>query len=222
MRLAFGDCVFDSGTHEVFRGGRPSALPPKAFALLDLLVARRPNAVSKEEIHKWLWRDTFVSDASLANLVAELRAALGDDAHKPRIIRTVHRFGYAFRAEVEDVAARPATETPGRILCRIFWEGREILLKKGENVLGREPEAAVWIDDSRVSRRHARIVVDSDGATLEDLESRNGTKLRGKRIDEAARLADRDLIQIGPATMMFRIYRQTGSTEPAIEDDSPQ
>lgn len=222
MRLAFGDCVFDSGTHEVFRGGRPSALSPKAFALLDLLVTRRPNAVSKEEIHKRLWPGTFVSDASLANLVAELRAALGDDASKPRIIRTVHRFGYAFRAEAESVPARSAPEPLGRIVCRVLWEGREIPLQEGENVFGREPGAAVWIDDSRVSRRHARIIVDSDGATLQDLESRNGTKLQGKKIDGAARLADRDMIQIGPARMVFRLYRQAGSTEPAIEDDLPE
>jgi DNA-binding winged helix-turn-helix (wHTH) protein len=221
MRFAFGDCVFDSGTHEVIRRGRVSTLTPKAFALMDLLIARRPNAVSKEEIHERLWPGTFVVDTSLANLVAELRAALGDDARKPRIIRTVHRFGYAFRADVEGVAARPAPQPPPRIVCRIFWEGREILLQKGENVIGREPEAAVWIDDSAVSRRHARIVVDRDGATLEDLGSKNGTKLRGKRIRSVTRLADCDVIQIGPASMVFRLYRQTGSTVTAAED-SPE
>jgi len=217
MRLAFGDCVFDSGTHEVFRRGRASSLPPKAFALLDLLIAQRPNAVSKEEIHKRLWPGTFVSDASLANLVAELRAALGDDAHKPRIIRTVHRFGYAFRAEVKRAATRAAPEPFRRTVCRILWEGHEILLQEGENVIGREPEAAVWIDDSAVSRRHARILVDRDGATLEDLGSKNGTRLRGRRIRSAARLADCDVIQIGPASMVFRLYRQTGSTVTAAE-----
>ncbi len=217
MRLAFGDCVFDSGTHEVFRRGRASPLPPKAFALLDLLISQRPNAVSKEEIHRRLWPGTFVSDASLANLVAELRAALGDNAHRPRIIRTVHRFGYAFRAEV-GAAARPARGRFPRTVCRILWEGREILLQEGENVIGREPEAAVWIDDSAVSRRHARIVVDRDGATLEDLGSKNGTKLRGKRIRSVTRLADCDVIQIGPASMVLRLYRQTGSTVTAAED----
>jgi DNA-binding winged helix-turn-helix (wHTH) protein len=221
MRLAFGECVFDSGTHEVFRGGRSAVLSPKAFALLDLLIARRPNAVSKEEIHRHLWPGTFVSDASLGNLVAELREALGDSARQPRIIRTVHRFGYAFRAEA--AAAEPQAERASRaVVCRILWEGREILLRPGENVIGREPEAAVWIDDSAVSRRHAHIVVGSDGATLEDLGSKNGTRLQGERIQSVALLADRDMIRIGPASMVFRIYRQTGSTETAVEEETPE
>ncbi len=222
MRLAFGDCVFDSGTHEVFRGGHASALPPKAFVLLDLLIARRPNAVSKEEIHEQLWPGTFVSDASLANLVAELRATLGDDARRPRIIRTIHRFGYAFRAEVRDAAAPSASRPLGRIACRVLWEGGEIELQEGENVLGREPGAAIWIDDSSVSRRHARIVVGRDGARLEDLGSKNGTKLQGRRIRDVARLADRDVIQIGPASMVFRLYSRTGTTDTATEGDSPE
>jgi DNA-binding winged helix-turn-helix (wHTH) protein len=225
MRLAFGDCVFDPGTHEVFRDGRAWALPPKAFALLDILIARRPNAVSKEEIHERLWRGTFVSDASLAKLVAELRTTLGDDAREPRIIRTVHRFGYAFLAEVKNVGVPPAPRqelSSGRVVCRVLLEGHEIKLREGENVLGREPEAALWIDHSSVSRRHARIVVGNDGATLEDLGSKNGTKLRGKKIGEPEQLADRDVIHVGTVPMMFRLYRRAGTTDDVTEDGLPE
>lgn len=221
MRLSFGDCVFDSGTHEVLIGGRPTSLSPKAFALLDLLIARRPNAVSREEIHERLWPGTFVSDSSVSNLVAELRERLHDDARQARIIRTVHRFGYAFRAKLDPVLDLGAAGRSAGIVCRLLWGGREILLRPGENVLGREPEAAVWIDDSAVSRRHARIVVGSDGATLEDLGSKNGTKLEGRRIRSVARLVDRATVQIGPAAMVFRVYTETGSTETAVEDGSP-
>lgn len=217
MRLAFGDCVFDSGTHEVFRDGRPSSLSPKAFALLDLLVARRPNAVSKDEIHESLWPGTFVSDASLANLVAGLRAALGDNARRPRIIRTVHRFGYAFRADVEAASGKGSAATQGCVVCRLLWDGREIRLEAGENLVGREEDATVWIDDSAVSRRHARILVDASGAVLEDLRSKNGTYLGKEKIREAVRLSDRDEIRIGPARIIFRVYRQTKSTDTAVE-----
>jgi DNA-binding winged helix-turn-helix (wHTH) protein len=217
MRLVFGDCVFDSGTREVLRGGHAAALPQKAFSLLELLIARRPNAVSKEEIHEHLWPGTYVSDASVANLVADLRAALGDDARKPRTIRTVHRFGYAFRADVKEAESRPAPAV-SRVSCRILWDGREIHLRDGENVIGREPEAVIWIDDSSVSRRHARIMVGSDGAALEDLGSKNGTKLQGERIRNVAPLRDRDVIQIGPASMVVRVYRAVGTTETAIEE----
>jgi DNA-binding winged helix-turn-helix (wHTH) protein len=220
MRLAFGDCVFDSGTHEVFRDGRASVLPPKALALLDLLIAQRPNAVSKKEIHERLWQSTFVSDSSVAKLVAELRTTLGDDAREPRIIRTVHRFGYAFLAEIENVAALPPPS--GRIACRVLIEGHEIQLREGENVVGREPGAALWIDDASVSRRHARIFVGDDGATLEDLGSKNGTKLRGRKIGEAERLTDRDVIHVGSVPILFRLYRRAGTTAAVTEDDSPK
>jgi DNA-binding winged helix-turn-helix (wHTH) protein len=214
MRLAFGDCVFDSGTREVFRGDRALNLPPKAFALLEILIANQPNAVSKEEIHERLWPGTFVSDASVANQVAELRAALGDDARRPRIIRTVHRFGYAFLAEVGPVS-RGSARSSGSPVCRLLWEGREIHLSAGENLIGRDENVTVWIDDSAVSRRHARIVVDAEGATLEDLGSKNGTFLRDAKIRGAVRLADRDEIHVGPARIVFRLYRKAGSTETA-------
>ncbi len=141
MRLIFGDCVFDSGTHEVFRGGHPAALSPKAFVLLDLLIAQRPNALSKEEIHERLWPGTFVSDASLANLVAELRDALHDNARQPRFIRTVQRYGYAFCAAISGEPRGRAQPCP----FRIIWKDREIALTPGENLLGRDEKAVVWI-----------------------------------------------------------------------------
>jgi len=220
MRLSFNGCVFDSGTHEIVRGEHLAALPPKAFLLLDLLIASRPNTVSKEEIHKRIWPDTFVTDANLANLVADLREALGDDAREPNIIRTVHRFGYAFRGEVEEVSADSKALPLGSVACRVLWDGREISLQEGENVLGREEGAAVWIDESSVSRHHARIIVDGGGATLEDLGSKNGTKLQGSNISRSSRLADRDVIEIGPASIVFRVYRQTGSTMTAVGKDA--
>jgi DNA-binding winged helix-turn-helix (wHTH) protein len=88
VRLAVGDWVFDSDTREVIRKGRAAPLSPKAFDLLDLLIRRRPKAVSKDEIREHLWPGTHVSPANLANLVVELRGALGDDARDPRVLRT--------------------------------------------------------------------------------------------------------------------------------------
>ena len=209
MRLGFADCVFDSDTHEVSRAGRALALSPKAFELLELLIRERPKALSKERIHQHLWPKVFVSDASLSNLVAELRAALGDDAQKPRILRTVHRFGYAFSAEARRAALRSTRA------YRLIWERREIDLVEGDNVFGREHEAAIWVDDPSVSRNHARIVIDSRGATLEDLGSKNGTFLNGAPVREPAGLSDGDAVQVGRAAMTFHVLEQTGSTQTA-------
>jgi DNA-binding winged helix-turn-helix (wHTH) protein len=210
MPLRFADFEFDSDTREVFRDGKPVHVSPKAFALLAALIERRPKALSKDDLHRLLWPDTFVSDANLPNLVAELRESLGDDAHEPRIIRTVPRFGYAFAAEAAGESTRVA------LPCRLIWGDREIALRPGENVIGRDDGAALWIDDSLDSRRHARILVDPTEAVLEDLGSKNGTLLNGRRIDSPEKLADEDLITIGPASVVFRVLRQTASTATAI------
>jgi len=215
MRLRFGDCVFDPDTREVIRDEKPVHVSPKAFALLTALIQKRPKAISKDELHSLLWPDTFVSDANLPNLVAELRESLGDDAQEPRIIRTVPRFGYAFRAEA---IGEPGARTVAPAF-RLIWADREIALRPGENVIGRDDAAALWIDDALVSRHHARIVIDETGAVLEDLGSKNGTLLRGKRIRSPARLVDEDLITIGPASMIFRVLHQAGSTATANQPE---
>jgi DNA-binding winged helix-turn-helix (wHTH) protein len=212
LRLRFGGCVFDGDTRQVFRDGKPVHVSPKAFALLEALADRRPKAISKDELHKLLWPDTFVSDANLPNLVAELRESLGDDAHEPRIIRTVPKFGYAFCA---DVVPEGGEVSSAAASFRLIWGEREIALRTGENLIGRDESSALWIDDSLVSRRHARIVINESGAVLEDLGSKNGTMLGGKRIHSPTKLADEDLISIGPASMVLRVLQHTGSTATA-------
>ena len=218
MRLAFGDCIFDSDTREVIRGGGVAPLSPKAFLLLELLIRNRPKAVSKKEICEHLWPGTFVSPANLANLILELRAALGDDARRPRILRTLPRFGYAFAADASSSAGRTPSRPRAPFVCRLVWGPREIALDPGENPIGRDRDSVVWIDDSSVSRRHARIRVDDAGATVEDLGSKNGTFVRGRRIVKPLQLTDQDPIKIGPASMVFRVFKRTGSTASTIEE----
>lgn len=217
MRLRFGDCLFDSDTREILRDEKPIHVSPKAFALLAILIERRPKAVSKDELHKLLWPDTFVSDANLPNLVAELREALGDHAHPPGIIRTLPRFGYAFQAKAPAVGAAPAA-----LSFRLIWGDREIALRPGENLIGRDEASALWIDHTLVSRRHARITIGEREAVLEDLDSKNGTFLRGERMGGPAKLADEDLITIGPASMIFRVLEHTGSTATAKPSANPR
>ena len=188
----------------------PIPISPKAFALLELLAERRPNAVSKEEIHRTLWPDSFVADGNLANLVTELRDALGDDSRT--IIRTVQRFGYAFSGDAESDASsvRPAQSN---VVFKLVWGDREILLQDGENILGREREAVAWIDVHSVSRRHARIVVTGDRATLEDLGSKNGTFLEGVAVKTPSVLKDGDQVRIGTVELILRRYVGGVSTE---------
>ena len=105
--------------------------------------------------------------------------------------------------------------------CRIFWGGREILLRTGENILGRTHDAAVWVDDASVSRHHALIRVSDDGATLEDSESRNGTFLRGERIDGAVPLQDGDEFVLGGVLLTFRSFQHDGVGEGVSRSTAP-
>jgi len=223
MRVRFADCVFDGDTREVVREGRVRPVSPKAFALLELLIERRPGAVSRDDIHARLWPDVHVSDANLGNLVVELRTALGDDARKPRLIRTVPRFGYAFKADARPDRGRVETgERAPRFAYRLHWGRREISLDPGENLIGRDRDAVVWVDDESVSRRHARITVADDGAIIEDLGSKNGTYVGDRRIRDTVELSDRDVVRIGPATLKLRIFKRTGSTLSTVKERPPK
>jgi DNA-binding winged helix-turn-helix (wHTH) protein len=215
MRLQFGECTLDLDTRELTRKGKPVHLEPKAYRLLELLLEARPKALSKDELQDRLWPKTFVSERSLARLVEVLRGALGDSARKPRYVRTVHGFGYAFSGEAKaSRGAGPLSATD--LHCRVVWGEREVALSEGANILGRDPEAVVWIDLNSVSRRHARIVVTRDAATIEDLQSRNGTYVGGKRIAASTPLVNGDKIKIGAASLVFRSFRGLGSTQSEV------
>jgi hypothetical protein len=120
-------------------------------------------------------------------------------------VRTVHGVGYSFLAEaVEDAPSVPS----GRgepLVHRLLFEGRELSLQPGENILGRVDEGVVWIDSPTVSRRHARIRLEGGRATLEDLGSKNGTFWRGQRISAPVVLADGDEIRLGRVGLTLRI-----------------
>ncbi len=217
MRVRFGECVLDSDTRQLSVRGETVHLSPKAFQFLELLLESRPKALSKSEIHERLWPGTFVSDGTLASLLVEVRSATGDSARDSRFVRTVHRFGYAFSGSAQELRGGVSAGGGQKLIYRLIWGTREIAVNPGENLLGRDEAAIVWIDDALVSRRHARIVIDESGAVLEDLGSRNGTYLRGKRIEAPRKLADEDQVTIGPASMIFRVFNQTASTATAVE-----
>ena len=211
MQVTFGGYCLDLATRQLLHGKTEVRLSPKAFDLLHVLVDNRTRAVSKAELHDRLWPDTFVTDANLAVLVAELRSALHDRPGAPKFVRTVRGFGYAFCGQISGAVDVPAS----RRTCWIVWSGREIALHDGDNIIGRDPGATVRLDRPSVSRRHARIVVSSKGAVVEDLGSKNGTLLRKDRITGAARLADLDELQVGSVRLTVRILSGSAVTQTA-------
>jgi DNA-binding winged helix-turn-helix (wHTH) protein len=207
VRARFDRFTLDSESRRLTSDGADVHLSPKAFDLLCLLVAARPNALAKDDLHARIWPGVFVVDANLSVLIAEIRRALADDAHAPRFIRTVHRHGYAFSADATDVAPGPGGGGTAR-RAWLVWRERVLLLAEGENLIGRDPSCAVWLDVPGVSRRHARVVVSADSVVLEDLGSVNGTFVNEAAVLTARRLNDGERIQVGPVDVQFRLWSE--------------
>lgn len=93
-------------------------------------------------------------------------------------------------------------------------DGTEHALE-GEVRVGRSADCELTIDDSRVSRQHARVVVEGEQVTLEDLGSANGTLLNGQRLVGSTTLSDGDELQFDKHR--FRVAISGGSQ--AADDD---
>ena len=210
MKSRFGAFVLDSAARQLRRGGEDIHLSRKAFDVLCALLARRPNVMAKDELFKEIWPDTFVTEANLNVVIGEIRRALGDSAQSPRYIRTAHGVGYAFCGEASDAAtSQPpsAAEEPSR--AWLVGNQRTFPLAEGDHVIGRDAQCAIRLEDSSVSRRHARLRIGASAdAVLEDLQSTNGTFVGRRRVRSDAVLRHGDTIVIGDVELEFRLARE--------------
>lgn len=200
MDLAFADCILNTNSRQLIRGGVVASLEPKMYTLLEVLIQRRPAVITNVELDEILWPKVYVARTSLTRLVSELRTALGDSPRDSRIIRTVYKSGYAFAADVRTVgeSRQPSAEVS------LLWNKMALPLADGENIAGRGTECSVIVDAKTVSRRHARITVSLGVATIEDLGSTNGTHVNKVTITSPARLQDGDEIALGSAVLKFQ------------------
>lgn len=95
-RYRFADFVVSPSQRRVLRAGVEIALIPRYFDLLLLLLERRDEALSRNEILDAVWSDVVVSDNALNQAIRSLRRALDDDSRSPRFIATIARHGYRF------------------------------------------------------------------------------------------------------------------------------
>ena len=214
VTISFGPFTLDVGTRQLLRDGHCIHLSPKAFELLVALVDVRPRVLSKAELQERLWPDTFVAEANLSNLIAEIRGAVGDRARAPRVIRTVHGFGYAFCGQTTaQVPDRAAYRSP---VCSLAWGQQRFQLGVGEHIIGRDEHADVRLDASTVSRRHARLTVGPYSVRLEDLGSKNGTFRATDRLTAPAQLSDGDVVRIGSLVLTVHVARPFATTETVL------
>src|SRR5215469_12466265 len=85
----------------VVRAGETSAVEPKAFRVLLILLRNPGKLITKEELLNAVWGDAAVTENSLTRSIALLRRLLGDDTHEPRYIATVPTVGYRFLCDVK-------------------------------------------------------------------------------------------------------------------------
>ena len=225
-RLArFGVFDLEPRTGELRKRGIRVHLQEHPFQVLAMLVERAGDLVTREDLKRRLWSDSVFVDfeQGLNNAIAKIRMALGDSAGSPRFVETLERRGYRFIASVEwapeghqAAPARPGTPShPTATVVRLVMDGKVIAFADGAHTVGRDPDAALWIDSALISRQHARIVVREGSVTIEDLGSRNGTFVNGERRTAAGPLNDGDEIRLGSISLSVRISSGTTRTMPA-------
>ncbi|MGE5816219.1 MAG: winged helix-turn-helix domain-containing protein, partial [Acidobacteriota bacterium] len=125
--VRFGRFTLDLGTDRLLDGQTPISVPPKALAILRILVLNRDRAVTKDELLQTVWPDTVVEEANLAQQIFTLRKLFDDDPARPAFIATRPRHGYRFIAEVSDSQAEEAGVRPAAAPVRAvrgrrsFW-----------------------------------------------------------------------------------------------------
>ena len=115
MKVRFADCVLDADARTVCLGDATIHLSPKAFDLLAVLVEHRGRALSKVELLQRVWPDVFVTEGSLARVVREIRAALGDSPHDVFIVYCARAWHASLRSA--RIHRGPQLLTGGSQLC---------------------------------------------------------------------------------------------------------
>ncbi len=144
-RIRFGDREFDSATGELLGAGDPVKLQPQPARVLELLLAKAGEVVTREEIRAALWPDgtTVEFDQGLNYCIRQIRAALGESASEPMFIETLPKKGYRFVAPVE--AAIPARHE-SRVASNAPFRRRVAAVAAAVVVLG----AGGWIVKGRL------------------------------------------------------------------------
>lgn len=99
-KYRIGDWEVSLTTCTLTQGDIEVKVTPRSMDVLDCLAQSPGNVISHEELLTRFWQGTFPSDHAVHKAIAELRSALGDDAHNPSYIRTIPKRGYSLIAEV--------------------------------------------------------------------------------------------------------------------------
>jgi DNA-binding winged helix-turn-helix (wHTH) protein/Tol biopolymer transport system component len=140
--VRFGAFEADVQTGELRKDGVKLKFSGQPFQVLAILLERPGEVVTREELQKRLWPDTFVDvERNLNTAINKIREALGDSAESPRFVETLTRRGYRFIGELQEPVQTAVPEVmvaPDRTQPRRGW------WKTGTVVAGRE-RSARWM-----------------------------------------------------------------------------
>src|SRR5262249_34370424 len=112
----FSDFEIDVARQELRRGTDLIPIEPQVFDLLLYLVRNRNRIVSREELIDAVWKGRVISEATLSSRVSAVRRVIGDNGNDQPLIRTHHKRGFRFVADVKNSAL--GCEIPGAISVR--------------------------------------------------------------------------------------------------------
>ncbi|MGD1070213.1 MAG: tetratricopeptide repeat protein [Bryobacteraceae bacterium] len=114
----FGSIRIDPCKRTIGRNGENIPFPSRAFDVLLLLLQRRGELVTKEELLSRIWPNTHVEEANLPVMISAVRRVIGDDGRKQKYIQTVSKCGYRFIGELKETCVvtpiAPAPPEPTR------------------------------------------------------------------------------------------------------------
>jgi len=157
----FGPFTLDPQRRVLLSGSEPVALTPKAMETLLVLVENRERVVSKDELMKLLWPDSFVEESNLSQNIFLLRKALGDSAQERRYILTVPGRGYQFTGIVREVGQKAAQEQQGLLERSTPLQPESLLSGGGTGIIGKEehPQPAVPVIPRKIVFSRLRVLV---------------------------------------------------------------
>ena len=115
MRFHFENLVLNAGRRELLRDGAPVPVEPQVFDLLLYLVENRDRVVSKDDVMNAVWHGRIVSESTLTTRINAARKALGDNGNDQALIRTFHKRGFRFIADVEERADHSPAVSDGSL-----------------------------------------------------------------------------------------------------------
>src|SRR2546426_12259856 len=112
----FDDFRVDTGQFLLARSGHMTPITPTVFRILLILLERAGQVVSKDELMRFVWPDSFVEEGNLNRNVSTLRKILEEKPCDHKYIETIPKTGYRFITPVRRVDYQPPTGTPRKAL----------------------------------------------------------------------------------------------------------